>query len=223
IVAKVVFPVFSKIREDADALSRGFLQTARYVSLVTVPIGLGIALLSRPFILVVFGQKWIEAAPVMSCIAIYGVMLSLGFNAGDVYKAQGRPGILTRISIVQLCVLLPALYWAVTVMRSLVSVGLVQVGVATLGSVINLVVAVRLLHLTPGRMLEAFRPAILAGAALLVAVGAVLLLTRGAISLVPLIAGTLAGGAAYAGWLWFVDRSTGAELLQLARMVLRRS
>lgn len=223
IVAKVVFPVFTKIREDADALSRGFLQTARYVSLVTVPIGLGIALLSRPFILVVFGQKWIDAAPVMSCIAIYGVMLSLGFNAGDVYKAQGRPGILTRISIVQLFVLLPALYWAVTAMRSLVTVGLVQVGVATLGSIINLVVAVRLLHLTPGRMLEAFRPAMLAGAALLVAVAAVLLLTRGAPNLVPLIAGALAGGAAYAAWLWFVDRSTGAELLQLARMVLRRS
>ncbi len=223
IVAKVVFPVFSKIREDADALSNGFLRTARYVSLITVPIGLGMALLARPFIIVVFGQKWIDAAPVMSCIAIYGVMLSLGFNAGDVYKAQGRPGILTRISIVQLCVLVPALYWAVTVTRSLIVVGLVQIGVALLGSAINLVVAVRLLHLSPGRMLGAFRPAAAAGTVLALAVVAVLYSTRGATSIVPLMAGTLAGGAAYAGWLWFVDRATGLELLQLAQIVLRRS
>ncbi len=223
IVAKVVFPVFTKIRDDAVALQNGFLQTARYVALITVPVGLGIALLSRPFLLVIFGQKWLDAAPIMSAISIYGLVLSLGYNAGDIYKAQGRPGILTRISLVRLALLLPALYWAVTVTENLVIVGVVQAVVALIGTVIYLAVAIRLLNLPVRRMLAAFRPAFGAGAALTLAVVAVLYLTHGMPDLVPLLLGTLAGACAYAGWLWWVDREVGAELVRVAKTVMQRS
>ena len=72
IVATVLFPVFSKLRHDKQALVDGFLQTARYVALVTVPIGLGMALLAKPFILAVFTDKWLDAIPVMRAISISG-------------------------------------------------------------------------------------------------------------------------------------------------------
>ena len=222
IVASVVFPVFTKIRDDADALRRGFQQTARYVALVTVPIGLGVALLSKPFLLVVFGQKWLEAAPVMTAISIYALLLSLGFNAGDVYKAQGRPGVLTQISLLKAAMLIPALYWAVTGPASLIAVGWVQVAIAFVGSVVYLAVAMRMLHLPLAGMLESFRPALTAGAALVVAVGAVLFFGRGAPDLVVLLGGALLGGLAYVGCLWLLDRALVAELWDLGRSVLVR-
>jgi O-antigen/teichoic acid export membrane protein len=222
IVASVVFPVFTKIRDDPDALRRGFQQTARYVALVTVPIGLGVALLARPFLLVVFGQKWLEAAPVMTAISIYALLLSLGFNAGDVYKAQGKPGVLTQISLLKAAILIPALYWAVTGPASLIAVGWVQATVAFVGSVIYLGVAMRMLHLSPGEMLSSFLPALTAGAALALAVGAVLYIGRGAPDLVVLIGGTLAGGLAYIGCLWLLNRELVLELWALGRSVLLR-
>ncbi len=222
IVAGVVFPVFSKIRDDPDALRRGFQQTARYVALVTVPIGLGVALLSKPFLLVVFGQKWLEAGPVMTAISIYALLLSLGFNAGDVYKAQGRPGILTEISLLKACILIPALYWAATGPASLVVVGWVQATVAFLGSIVYLAVAMRLLKLSLAGMFESFRPALMAGAVLALAVGAVLYVGGGMPDLVKLLAGTLLGGLAYVGCLWVFDRALIAELWSLGRSVLLR-
>ncbi len=222
IVANVVFPVFSKIRDDADSLRRGFQQTARYVALVTVPLGLGVALLSRPFLLVVFGQKWLEAAPVMTAISIYALLLSLGYNAGDVYKAQGRPGILTEISLLKALILVPVLYWAVTGPASLIAVGWVQAAVAFVGSVIYLAVAMRLLHLSVGSLFQAFRPALMAGAALALAVGAVLYAGRGAPDLIVLLGGTLLGGLAYVGCLWLLDRQLVLELWNLGRSVLLR-
>ena len=44
VISKVIFPVYARMREDPQALQRGFLTTTRYVSLVTVPMGLGMAL-----------------------------------------------------------------------------------------------------------------------------------------------------------------------------------
>ncbi len=222
IVAGVVFPVFSKIRDDPDALRRGYLQTARYVALITVPLGLGIALLSWPFLLVVFGQKWIEAAPVMTAISIYALLLSLGFNAGDVYKAQGRPGVLTQISLVKAFILIPALYWAVTGPASLIAVGWVQAAVAFIGSIIYLAVALRMLNMSLMTMFESFRPALMAGAGLALAVTAVLYLAGAAPDLVKLLVGTLLGGLAYVGCLWLLDRKLIFELRDLARAVLVR-
>ena len=222
IVASVAFPVFSKIRDDPGALRRGFLQTARYVALVTVPIGLGVALLSRPFLLVVFGQKWLEAAPVMTAISIYALLLSLGFNAGDVYKAQGRPGVLTQISVLKALILVPALYWAVTGPASLIAVGWVQAAVAFIGNVIYLAVAMRMLQLSLGQMLQSFRPALMAGAALALAVALMLFFGRGSPDLVKLLGGTLVGGFAYIGCLWLLDRALVTELWNLGRSVLQR-
>ena len=91
IIARVVFPAYSKLRDDPEALRRSFLKTMRFVSLVTVPIGIGIALTAEPFILVAFGEKWRDAIPVVPAIATYTLLRSLTFNIGDVYKAQGRP------------------------------------------------------------------------------------------------------------------------------------
>jgi PST family polysaccharide transporter len=149
IVAQVTFPVYATMRHDTDALKRGFLQTARYVALITVPAGVGMALLAEPIVLVFLGEKWVEVIPVMRAIAIYSALISLGYNAGDVYKVQGRPGILTMLSIVQATLLVPSLFWAVSVQKTVVAVGWVQAALALIGSVIYLTVAIRLLRLQP--------------------------------------------------------------------------
>lgn len=65
--------------------------TTRYVAFITVPLSLGMMLVARPLILVIFGSKWEEAIPVLQAISIYSLMLSLAYNAGDVYKARRRP------------------------------------------------------------------------------------------------------------------------------------
>jgi len=97
----VIFPVFAKIKDDTEAMGKGFLQTAQYVALFTVPAALGMVLLAEPFILTFFGEKWIEVIPVMRAISIYAMLISLGFNAGDVYKAQGKPEILAKMAEVR--------------------------------------------------------------------------------------------------------------------------
>lgn len=108
-LTKVMFPVFTKARDDADMLQKAFLLTTRYITVVTVPLGIGLALVADPFVLVIFGDKWRETVPVMQAISLYATILSLTFNAGDVYKAQGKLFVLQWMALIRAAILIPAL------------------------------------------------------------------------------------------------------------------
>jgi PST family polysaccharide transporter len=222
-IAKVVFPAYAKVRDDTAMLSRGFWQTMRYVSLITVPLGLGLALTARPFVLVFYSAKWAEAAPVMAAIALYTLLRSLTFNAGDVYKAQGRPGLLTKLSLVQAIVLLPALYWAVTGPASLTAVAWVQTAVAFLGTILNLVVAGRMLNTSFRKMADALQPAAIGGAFLVLAVIGALQLTANMSPLVQLLISIFSGGLTYLGALMLWQRDVVMNVgITLRTALLRR-
>ena len=118
-VSAVLFPVYVKMRDNAQSLGHGFLVTMRYVSMVTVPLGLGLALVSRPFVLIFLTEKWVEAIPVIQAISIYAMFLSLAYNAGSLYKATGKPYILTRLGFVRLIMLAPALYFAIFYIKTI--------------------------------------------------------------------------------------------------------
>jgi O-antigen/teichoic acid export membrane protein len=222
LIAQVIFPVFTKIKDDRQMLYRGFLETTRYVAIITVPLGLGMLLLSEAFVLALFTDKWLDAIPVMRAISAYALLLSLGFNAGDVYKALGQPGVLTRISFVKAIILVPALYWAVTVPASLIAVAWVQVGVAVVGTLLNLGVAIWLLKSPPIELFKAFQPSLAAGAGLSLAVLAFLSISTTWSPWLVLVFGTLTGGLAYLGTLYIFYRDISQTAIDVLRGAFRR-
>lgn len=222
LIGYVIFPLYSKLRDDSYALTRGFLMTTRYVAFVTVPISLGMILVARPLVLTVFGQKWLEAVPVLQAISVYSLMLSLAFNAGDFYKAQGRPEILTRVSFFRMLVLIPGLYWAASQAKSITAVGWTHAAVAFVFGLISMVIASKLLHATLKELAEALRPAILAGLVMGVFVLLVNSITRNSSDLVQLIVAIAVGGFTYIATLWIIDRPMVLETVRILRGALEK-
>jgi len=206
VISTVIFPIYSKMKDGGATLSRGFSKTTRYVALLTVPLGLGLALVARPFILTFFTDKWEEAIPVMRGIAIYAMFLSIAYNSGSVYKAQGRPQVVTWLSLFRLALLAPALFWAVTVMRSIIAVGWVQAVVAFIGGTISLIAASRLLKLPLKDLLASIRPSFVSGAMMAGAVLPVLYFTQNLPNWAQLTFAVLVGAATYGAGLWFLQR-----------------
>jgi len=159
------------MREDRSDLGRGFLTTLRYLGMLTVPMAVGLALVADPLVRTLFGEKWLEAIPVTTAIAVYTLIRSLYFSAGDVFKAQGRPEIVTRLHLLNLVVLVPALWWAAVRFESVVAVAWMQVAVVTVVGAVRMVVAARLLNLRLGQFGRILAP-VLAGSALMAACGA---------------------------------------------------
>jgi PST family polysaccharide transporter len=222
ILSTVLFPLYTRMRDIPGSLARGFYLTTRYVSLVTLPLGIGLALVAKPFTLVAFTDKWEEAIPILQWLAIYSMLLSLAYNAGSAYKAEGRPQVLTGLSIIRLAMLFPALWWAVTGAQSIVAVGWMQALVAFIGGAINMFAAARLLGLPLRDLWDAIFPSLMATAFMTAATLAALALTASSSSLLQLFLGVLAGGIAYVGSLWVFKRDMLISLYKNLRSSLMR-
>lgn len=223
ILSSVIFPIYSRMRDVPGSMARGFFLTTRYVSLVTMPLGVGLALVARPFTLAVFTEKWAEAIPVIQAISMYALLLSLFYNAGSAYKAQGRPQVLTQLAIVRLVLLFPLLWWSVQVAGSIVAVGWSQAFVALISGVLSFYVASRLLKLDMKELFIALRPAAIAAMFMAVAVLLALAASRSFTPWPQLIVSVAVGGLTYLSAIWFLQRDVVMDASKKLRSALSRS
>jgi len=204
VIGKVTFPLYSKLRDDRTALSGAFLVTLRYLSIVTLPAGVGLAMLGGLFVASFYGDRWEPAALALQALALAGAIRSLSSHAGDVYKATGRTGVLTTLGLSRAAVMIPAMIWGAR--YGIFGVAVAQLVVTTMSTLANLYVAGRILSLPVGALLKEFRTAVVAS---LVMVGALLLLfpvlggmPRG----FALALGVCAGAIVYLATILLIDR-----------------
>lgn len=223
-LTNVLFPIYSQMRNRMGDMSRAFFLVTRYVSLITLPLGLGLALVAEPFVVTFFTEKWIEAVPVVRGIAVYATLLSVAHNTNSVYWAEGRPQIITWMGVIRLAFLFPGLYWAVTVPESIVAVGWVHAGIALLSVFINLYISARLIGLPVIEVARALKPSILAGSLMVASVLGVMLLTQDLLpSWLLLTECVVLGGVAYLLGLWLFQRDIVLTLGSRLRETLVRA
>lgn len=101
IIGRVALPLFAQRADDRDALKRGVRMAIRLGMLLNVPAMAGLAILSDLVILVLFGEKWLPAAPILSILAIGGMLLPLHVINLQLLLAQGRSGLFFKVEIVK--------------------------------------------------------------------------------------------------------------------------
>ena len=222
LIGKVIFPAYSKIRINQGSLKHAFLVTMSYVTLITVPLGLGMALVADPLIRTLFPDEWLEAIPVTRAIALYALFFSLTYNIGDIYKAQGRPSVLTKLSALRLFILLPALWWAAAIVGDVTAVAWTQMAFSVFYVALNLIVASKMLNTSLREILETLQPAAIAGALMALTVLSTLALLAGAAPLLQLIISILVGAMTYAAALWLLEQKLVLQASHTLRAALLR-
>ncbi len=209
-VSASMFPVLTKLRDDSDAMAHAVAKSLRMLVLLTVPIGVGIALTSSDFVSTFYGKEWAPTGRVMPLIALYAVVFSVTYLVGDIYKAVGRPGILTVMAAARLPIALVVLVAVVS--RGIVWVAGAQLVIITTNLLLQIVIAHRVLHIPVALFLHATKSAIAAGVAMVAVVGIIEHVfvdfsppTRLALSVVN-------GAVAYIGVALFLERSLITEV-----------
>jgi len=77
VIARTALPLFAARFADKDALLRGFRMSVGLAMLLSMPLMAGLAVLSDLIVLVLLGDKWMPAAPVLAVAAVGGVLLPL--------------------------------------------------------------------------------------------------------------------------------------------------
>lgn len=101
IMSRVAFPIFSAAAHDVVQLRRGVRLALRSMMLLNIPMMLGLAAVAEPLTLVLFGEKWLTAVPIMQVLCIGGIFWPLHVINLNVLMAQGYSHLFFRLEVVK--------------------------------------------------------------------------------------------------------------------------
>lgn len=101
VVNRVTFPIFSQLSHNRDSLRPAVRRALVSIMLPTLPMMLGLAVVARPLVLVLFGEKWLPCVPYLRVLGIAGALWPLHVMNLDVVMAVGRSDLFLRLEIVK--------------------------------------------------------------------------------------------------------------------------
>jgi len=110
IVHKVMFPAFSELQNDTERLRSVYDRTLQFVGILIVPSGIGLAFVSRQFVYVVFGEKWMSMTAMVSILSISGIFRALSQIQNSLFVGIGKPNLKFYGTTFRLAVLVVAVY-----------------------------------------------------------------------------------------------------------------
>ena len=162
VAGRVLLPAFSRSSAAGTSPNQTYLAAARYVGAVTLPAACGLAILAKPFVLFFFGPKWVDAAPIVSALAILAGIRAFASNPGDALKAVGRVGLLARLGFIRVAAIVAAILIAVRWGPLAVAVSLVVVDGAAL--LLYVIAAARAMDVSLRAIGRAYAPSLTATA-----------------------------------------------------------
>ena len=106
----VLFPTMARIKDSTHSLMIGYTQSLRMISIIAVPLSVGLAALSPMFVQVVLGDKWSAAAFPIAVLSIQGLLNAVIAPASNVLIAIGKPHYLSAQATVQAVALMVGIY-----------------------------------------------------------------------------------------------------------------
>jgi PST family polysaccharide transporter len=220
IVARVAFPVMAQMQSDQEYLSRTYFGYLRYISLFSFPAGVGLALITAPFIRTFYPPVWQPSVLPMQLISLQMAIAAISYVPGIIYKAINRPEILTRLSLVKLPVVVAVLWYGTHWGIDGVATGMLALALAS--SVLDCAVVQRILGFAWGDLYRALAPAAICATSMgLIVLGFNRLVPMSGV--LEIVLNTLLGAAVYLCGLLLLSRETVMQAQTALRAAISRS
>lgn len=145
-IVRVTYPAFAKIQDSRDRLWEALKKSMELVALLAFPVLVGLAVLSADVVVVVFGEHWRHASPIVAIFSVVSMVHSVTFLSGNTLLATGRSDLSMKLSLLTLPVLGAALWF--TRDRSLVTASVAMATVLVAVALVGLWVAGKNLGVT---------------------------------------------------------------------------
>lgn len=90
VVQRVSFPVLSKVQDDIPRLKNAFRTILKVVMTVSVMVSFCLSVLSYPFIVGLVGERWAQAAHILSIICIAGAFFPAHYLYQNILQVRGK-------------------------------------------------------------------------------------------------------------------------------------
>jgi O-antigen/teichoic acid export membrane protein len=221
VIGQVMFPALSAMQNDIPRFARAYVKSTQMIALLAFPVMFGLAVLSGPFILFVYGPKWAEAVPILQILSLVGLFQSIVFPVGWVFTSLGKTKSQFLLSILFTFLFVAVI--AAGIQYGLLGVSYAYAAWTAIVGLINLYVVGKYLGLSLLALLGAVARIFLMSAIMAVAVFLLdVELLAPFSNLVRLLAGTLVGGGIYLGLCLILRDPTFREALDLALGAIRK-
>jgi PST family polysaccharide transporter len=221
IIQQISLPLFSRLQRQPAELRRYFLRISKYLTALSIPAQLGLALVAQDLVTVLLSAQWLPVVGLLQVLALGAMFFVPSLPAGALLTAQGRPDLFLRFNSASSLAVAVALLAGTRF--GLAGVGAAWLVTFPLARIILLIMGLRLLSLTPWEYLRQIRPAVVAAIVMAGCVFGVRAITGGTTEAFPrLIAETAVGAAAYVGALFALDRPLFREMKSIGHELLAR-
>jgi O-antigen/teichoic acid export membrane protein len=223
-LAGTLFPAYSKLQNNPERLKDGYLRSIQVLSLITLPVLLGLCAVSEEFVYVVLGAAWAPMITTLQVLTIMNVFMFFPMATSPLYFAKGVPRYNVGISAIEA---------ASTVFFTLLAVPYGIFGVAcasalarALGAAFSLYAVNTLLPGVLSGLFRVIRPPAAGCAVMLLGVWAarptIQTLFSNALGWEVLVSLITLGAALYVGTVVLVDRSVIGVALGVWKQAISR-
>lgn len=153
VTTPILFSSLSRLQNDEDEFKKLFFRFQKIVSLLVIPLGVGVFCFSDLITEIVLGSQWAEAS---GFIGLWGLTSSLtiilSHYSSEVYRAKGRPKLSALAQWLHIIVLWPTLLIAINYSFEVLYTARALVRVE--GIVVNMIIMYCIMKISPWQMIR---------------------------------------------------------------------
>ena len=100
-VGRVTLPVFSSMQDDRARVKRALKKALTTLVLVNFPMMIGLCLIARPLVLVLFTDVWSNSIPYFQLLSLGGMTYPLHLINLNILQALGRSDLFLRLEVIK--------------------------------------------------------------------------------------------------------------------------
>jgi teichuronic acid exporter len=109
IISRVSYPVLVTIRDDLVQLKSAFKKLIRSTMLISFVLMIGMAVVAKPMIIVLIGEKWIPAVEYLQMLCFVGMFYPLHALNLNMLQVQGRSDLFLRLEVIKKSIAVPVI------------------------------------------------------------------------------------------------------------------
>ncbi len=161
-IGNYLFPKYSKLQNNVKVIGESYGFILKIINTVVFPVLILFVVGSPFFVSHVWGERWMDAVPIMQTLALLAFVQSIISPVGQVMKALGRPQWLVRWSVYITLVVMVFIWYGARLYGLEGATWGITLAYLT-GVPVNLVILKRLIGLRPLGVANALYPSVVAG------------------------------------------------------------
>lgn len=109
IVSRIMFPAYSAIQDDEEAIKRAYLKTIKFISMFSIPFAIMLICLAKELVLTLYGEKWRPVIPLLQLFGVIQMIVPITICSGSLFRGCGKPAWEFNVTFFRLLLGVPTL------------------------------------------------------------------------------------------------------------------